>query len=251
MAEERAKHWGIPWSLSAVTYTFTFSVAHLLMCQLSHALRMGSPPIEQSLSPLSTIQTLDPVCSNIPSPHPPPCSQIFVYSVMRTWLETHPPRASLRTWVTLYVVHWKSEGTHVLFLPETARRSSFPPSHLLLSVYWPPSPHPGWSASLCICSQVTNLATWAGGRGQGPRSPAAASQRERKCRWCDFSNPSLLICRMGTVSPTLCASGEGQMKESTWSASHRAWYLKGAQYTAVPFLHLCCPPHSLAPYNLS
>lgn len=203
---------------------------HLLIRFLSHSsiwfvnsliFLWGSPLSRKALSYLSAFLLLS-LCAQISllSFFPPTftLTNFPVYSVMRMLLGMHPPKKSLPTWMALYIVHWRRWGTHVFLLSKAPSRSSFPYLCLCRSVYWLHD----WHASLCICSEVTDLATWAWRQGlcvltwtpktqtSGPRSPAA-SQREREHMWFHSSKPhSFLICRMGTIiSSTLCDSGEG------------------------------------------
>ena len=109
----------------------------------------------------------------------------------------------------------KKLGTHVLFLSRTPSRSNFLTSDLPLSVYCPHD----WHVSLCIYSQVTDLATWARRQGaslEPPKHrhliPGLLLLLKGKENICDFTplRLSCLICRMRTIiSSTLCACGEG------------------------------------------
>lgn len=136
MSKEQTRLWGLLWNLFAVICLFTFLVTHLPNESTLPSSFHGVPS-QQAITLLSLyLPTLKLMCSNIAFPllltrlH----THEYVYFVMRTLLEMYPPKESLLIWVALYIVDWKSWGTHVLFLSRTLFRPSFPISDFLLCI---------------------------------------------------------------------------------------------------------------------
>lgn len=114
-----------------------------------------------------------------PSPHSPPCSQIFLFTLQGGFYLkcVFQRNHSLYGWPCK--LSSENAGTHVLFLSRIPFRSKFLTSDLSLSVYWLHD----WPVSLCIHSgyRLHNMGreakcfTWAlKTYASDPRSPAAA-----------------------------------------------------------------------------
>lgn len=134
------------------------------MNKISHPLLIGSPLSRQSLSYPSAFLFLASVLKYSFSPPTSMLINLSVYSVMTTLLERYTwkeKKKPLSIWLASHLVYCKSWGTHVLFLSRTPSIPSFPNYTLSLSVYW----FHEWHVSPCICSHITDLATWAKRQG--------------------------------------------------------------------------------------